>query len=483
MIFRQFTHEDLGCASYLVGDSDAGLAAVVDPKFDIEPYLQVARYLGVHIDHVIETHNHADHVSGHGRLAAATGATIHVHRLADPAYDHEPFDDGWELELGRLTVRALHTPGHRPEHTAFALIDRGRGDEPWAVLTGDSLFVGAIARPDLAVDKAQGARDIFRSLHGKILALPDTCEVWPGHLGGSLCGGPGMDLKICSTVGFERARQQLLQMTDEEVFVAEPTANLPPQPPNFEAIVAINRGPLLRDSVEVHPLTPRQVGQAQRHGALVVDIRTADKSATAGQNQPPDADRTIVDFPKNLSFDPKAVPNCAGTESQLQNTTTDQAIEVCGKSSIVTVGGTVTVDNSSRSVTSPTGAFVTVASNPAIPGSTQTLVPVQVTGFNGTDNNVLYLHARPTALPVTNVLVGKLVKGKSPYGSSLDVTIPQLLAGGISDFKTTVKNGKYVQAVCKSKKMPYQARTTYSDVPSTTATYNGKCTQKKSKKK
>jgi glyoxylase-like metal-dependent hydrolase (beta-lactamase superfamily II)/rhodanese-related sulfurtransferase len=274
MIFRQLIHEDLGCASYLIGDEEAGVAAVVDPKFDIEDYLRLARYLGVQIEHVLETHNHADHVSGHGRLAAATGATIHIHRLAEPAYRHEPFDDGWQLELGRLTVRALHTPGHRPEHTAFVLIDRARGDEPWAVLTGDSLFVGAIARADLAIDKADGARGIFRSLHDTILALPDACEVWPGHLGGSLCGGPGMDLKICSTIGYERAHQDLLQMTDEDAFVAATTASLPPQPPNFEAIVAINRGPLQRDSVEVHPLTPRQVGQAQRDGALVVDVRT-----------------------------------------------------------------------------------------------------------------------------------------------------------------------------------------------------------------
>jgi glyoxylase-like metal-dependent hydrolase (beta-lactamase superfamily II)/rhodanese-related sulfurtransferase len=274
MIFRQITHDDLGCASYLIGDSNVGLAAVVDPKFDIDDYLRLARYLGVRIDHVLETHNHADHVSGHGRLAAATGATIHIHREANADYDHEPFDDGWELQLGHLTVRALHTPGHRPEHTAFALIDTARSDEPWAVLSGDSLFVGAIARPDLAVDKAEGARGIFRSLHDKILSLPDTCEVWPGHLGGSLCGGPGMDLKICSTIGFERARQELLQMTDEDAFVKQTTASLPPQPPNFEAIVAINRGPLLRDSVNVHPLTPRQVGQAQHQGALVVDVRT-----------------------------------------------------------------------------------------------------------------------------------------------------------------------------------------------------------------
>jgi hydroxyacylglutathione hydrolase len=247
---------------------------VVDPKFEIEEYLRLARYLGVHIDHILETHNHADHVSGHGRLQAATGATIHIHRLAEPDYPHEPFDDGWELALGGLTVRALHTPGHRPEHTAFALIDHARSDEPWAVLSGDSLFVGAIARPDLAVDKAEGARGIFRSLHEQLLTLPDTCEVWPGHLGGSLCGGPGMDLKVSSTIGFERAGQDLLQVDDEDEFVAETTSKLPPQPPNFQNIVAINRGPLLHDSVEVHPLTPRQVANAQRAGALVVDVRT-----------------------------------------------------------------------------------------------------------------------------------------------------------------------------------------------------------------
>ena len=172
MIFRQITHDDLGCASYLIGDEDAGVAAVVDPKLDIEEYLALARYMGVRIEHILETHNHADHVSGHGRLAAATGATIHVNRLAEPDYEHEPFDDGWELELGSVVVRALHTPGHRPEHTAFALIDTARGPEPWAVLTGDTLFVGDIARPDLAVDKAEGAHGIFHSLREKLLALP-----------------------------------------------------------------------------------------------------------------------------------------------------------------------------------------------------------------------------------------------------------------------------------------------------------------------
>jgi hydroxyacylglutathione hydrolase len=274
VIFRQLTHDDLGCASYLIGDEDAGTAAVVDPRLDIDEYLRLARYMGVRIEHVLETHNHADHVSGHGRLAAATGATIHIHRDAAPEYDHEPFDDGWELALGDLVVRAVHTPGHRPEHTAFALVDTARGEEPWAVLTGDTLFVGDIARPDLAVEKEEGARGIFRSLNERLLTLPDTTEVWPGHLGGSMCGGPGMDLKIASTIGFERAHQELLQVTDEDEFVARSIASLGPQPPNFKAIVALNRGPFVKEVVEAHPLTPRQVQQARDDGALVVDVRT-----------------------------------------------------------------------------------------------------------------------------------------------------------------------------------------------------------------
>ncbi|GAC1434346.1 MAG: MBL fold metallo-hydrolase [Solirubrobacteraceae bacterium] len=274
MIFRQITHDDLGCASYLVGDQSAGVAAVVDQKFDIEEYLRLARYFGVSIEHILETHNHADHVSGHGRLAAATGAAIHIHEQAEPGYEHEAFADGWELELGAIRVRAIHTPGHRPEHTAFALTDTARGSEPWAVLSGDTLFVGDIARPDLAVDKREGAQGIFRSLREKVLALPDTCEVWPGHLGGSLCGGPGMDMKVSSTIGYERAHQELLRVADEHEFVKQTTASLGPQPPNFRNIVAVNRGPLLRDSTEAHPLAPRQVESHQREGALVIDVRT-----------------------------------------------------------------------------------------------------------------------------------------------------------------------------------------------------------------
>src|SRR3954447_23327757 len=275
MIFRQITHDDLGCASYLIADEKAGVAAVVDPRFDIDAYLEMARYFQIRIEHVLETHNHADHLSGHGRLAAATGATIHVHRAAEADYQHEPFDDGWELELGTVHVRALHTPGHRPEHTAFELWDTRRGDdEPWAVLTGDTLFVGDIARPDLAVDKAEGARGIFHSLHGKLLSLPAETEVWPGHLGGSLCGGPGMDMKISSTIGFERRHNSVLGIADEGDFVTQVTASLPPQPPNFERVVAMNRGPLVTAAPQLMPLAPLQLERARSEGALLVDVRT-----------------------------------------------------------------------------------------------------------------------------------------------------------------------------------------------------------------
>jgi hydroxyacylglutathione hydrolase len=274
VIFRQIVHDDLGCASYFIGDDEAGVAAVIDPRFEIDEYLELASYLNVRIEHVLETHNHADHVSGHGRLAAATGATIHVHRDAGVAYDHEPFDDGDEIELGSVRIRAVHTPGHRPEHTSFALIDTARGEEPWAVLTGDTLFVGDIARPDLAIDKREGAHGIFHSLHDKLLSMAPETEVWPGHLGGSLCGGPGMDMKVSSTIGYETRHNEVLHEQDEDAFVEKAVAGLPPQPPNFKSVVEINRGPLVTNGVDIMPLTPRQVQQRQADGALLVDVRT-----------------------------------------------------------------------------------------------------------------------------------------------------------------------------------------------------------------
>jgi glyoxylase-like metal-dependent hydrolase (beta-lactamase superfamily II)/rhodanese-related sulfurtransferase len=275
VLFRQIVHEDLGCASYLVGDTASGVAAVIDPQWDIDPYLHLSRLHGVRVEHVLETHNHADHVSGHGRLARATGATLHVHALAEATYPHEGFGDGWTLPLGEgATIEAIHTPGHRPEHTSFLLRDAGRGDDPWALLSGDCLFVGDVARPDLAVEPREGAADIFRSLHERLLALPEETEVWPGHLGGSLCGSSGIDLKTSSTIGFERRHNRALRFESESEFVEDAVATTGSKPPNVEHIVSLNRGPLVESISAPTRMTPHGFEAAIAEGALAVDSRT-----------------------------------------------------------------------------------------------------------------------------------------------------------------------------------------------------------------
>jgi glyoxylase-like metal-dependent hydrolase (beta-lactamase superfamily II)/rhodanese-related sulfurtransferase len=274
MLFRQIIHEDLGCASYFVADRESGVAVVVDPQWDIDPYRRLASLHGVRIGHIVETHNHADHVSGHGRLCRSTGASVHVHELAEAEYPHEPLSHGWKLELGDLVVEAIHTPGHRPEHTCFLLSDRSRGGDPWALLTGDSLFIGDVARPDLAVEPREGAADMFRSLHERLLRLPDEVEVWPGHLGGSLCGGSGLDLKSSSTIGFERRHNRALQIADEAEFVEEQVGSLGDKPPNVERIVGLNRGPLVEDFGNPAPLSTHEVEELVEQGAVVIDGRT-----------------------------------------------------------------------------------------------------------------------------------------------------------------------------------------------------------------
>jgi hydroxyacylglutathione hydrolase len=255
MFFRQVLHEDLGCASYVV--ADAGEAAVIDPKWEVEDYLALAEEQGFRIVHVIETHNHADHVSGKGRLAKATSATIHAPAGADVEYAHEPLRDGDVLRVGDVTITALATPGHRPEHTAYVIADASRGDEPWLVLSGDSLFVGDVGRPDLAVEPEAGARGLYRSAR-RLLELDDFAEVWPGHIGGSLCGGAGMSEKPATTIGFERRFNRILR-EDEAGFVRELTGSLAAQPPNFQRIVELNRGPLLTDPAPFVPVAAEGV--------------------------------------------------------------------------------------------------------------------------------------------------------------------------------------------------------------------------------
>jgi hydroxyacylglutathione hydrolase len=270
MFFRQILHRDLGCASYVVADS--GEAAVIDPKWEIEEYLRLAEQEGFEITHVLETHNHADHLSGRGRLAEASGAAIHVPNADEVDFDAIPVGEGDVVELGGVRIVAVATPGHRPEHVAYLVEDRERGDAPWLVLTGDSLFVGDLARPDLAVEAEEGARELHRSLR-KLLALDDHVHVYPGHIGGSLCGGAGMSENPASTIGYERRLNALLRIEDEEEFVRELTGSLQPQPPNFERVVDLNRGPLIRHAAALEPLSPARVEELLEGGAVLLDGR------------------------------------------------------------------------------------------------------------------------------------------------------------------------------------------------------------------
>lgn len=270
MFFRQILHDDLGCASYLI--ADGGEAAVIDPKWEIEDYLQLAGENDFQITHILETHNHADHVSGRGRLHEATGATIHVSADAGVEYEHEPLADGDTVEFGQVRIVARATPGHRPEHTAYAVEDRSRGETAWLLLTGDSLFVGDVARPDLAVEPEEGARDLYESLHG-LDGLDDFVEVWPGHIGGSLCGGAGMSETPGSTLGFERRFNRFLTIGNADEFVRELTRDLAPQPPNFKRIVELNRGPLLAETAQLDAFAPVRLQEILESGATLIDGR------------------------------------------------------------------------------------------------------------------------------------------------------------------------------------------------------------------
>ena len=265
MIFTQFVDDALGCASYLVGDPATGQAVVVDPAYAIEQYLEEAERRDVRIVRVIETHTHADHVAGHGRFALEHGTSVSVHPAAEAAYEHDPLEDGAEIVLGDIVLRCIHTPGHRPEHCCLTVVDRTRGDEPWIVLTGDSLFVGDAARPDLAVEAREGAEGLFHSLR-RLVELGDGVEVYPGHVAGSLCG-KAMSSKASTTIGFERRFNAMLAHDDLALFVAESAGISAPRPPNMERIVELNRGPFVGAQPPVEEL------DAPPAGARVLDVR------------------------------------------------------------------------------------------------------------------------------------------------------------------------------------------------------------------
>ena len=237
MIFREFLHTSPIGASYLFGCGGQGQCVVVDPVEDIAPYQHVSRETGMRITHVIDTHVHADHISGGRSLADAVGASYVVHESVD-APEGSRLAHDQELSIGNVTIRVLHTPGHTPEHISLLVTDRTRGAEPWFVLTGHALMVGDMGRTELATSAETGARALFDSA-ARLRALPDHVEVWPGAFAGSVCGRR-LSGKPASTIGFERRFNRAFAMEDRDAFVQLMIADIPARPENADQMRAAN---------------------------------------------------------------------------------------------------------------------------------------------------------------------------------------------------------------------------------------------------
>jgi hydroxyacylglutathione hydrolase len=240
MIFRPYYYDDTGCAAYLFGCGTLGKCAVVDAhEEDVDAYAAFAASKGMQITHVLDTHVHADHRSGGPALAKKVGAPYCLHESADVALPFEPLREGQELDLGNTKVKVLHTPGHTPESVCLVVTDLRRGNGPWFVLTGDTLFVGAVGRPDLPGKARENASELFESIQEKLLTLPDDVEIFPAHFAGSLCGA-GMSGKPSSTIAFEKRWNPLLTKPREEFIAA--LVDVPPKPEAMVRILAANRG-------------------------------------------------------------------------------------------------------------------------------------------------------------------------------------------------------------------------------------------------
>jgi glyoxylase-like metal-dependent hydrolase (beta-lactamase superfamily II)/rhodanese-related sulfurtransferase len=269
MLIEQIIRSDIGCASYVVADERAGVAAVVDPRWDlVDDYVGLARERGLRIVQIFETHVHADHVSGCRRLAARTGATIAIGAAAHVGYPATALHDGAAFSIGGVSIRAVETPGHSPDSLSFLLRDAETGQEH--LLTGDCLFVGDVGRPDL--HGTDGSVALYQSLQ-RLLEFPDPTVVYPAHVAGSLCGR-SLSSDSSSTIGRERRANLALQIDSADAFVASLNAELPARPPNFHFIIALNRaGPPL-DLPAPEPIQPDQVAPLLANGAILLDARS-----------------------------------------------------------------------------------------------------------------------------------------------------------------------------------------------------------------
>ncbi len=276
MYTQQFFVEGLGCASYIVGCEAEGVAAVIDPDRNVQKYLDAAAGRGLKITHIIETHLHADHVSGNTDLAIRTGANIYLHEASGAEFEHKPLRDGDLIALGNIHLKVVHTPGHTPESISLLISDTTRADEPWLALTGDTLFVGDIGRPDLVgAEAANGlATDMYTSLFEKLLPLNDSLLVYPGHGAGSLCGKSIGSMRS-TTLGFERKYNPALAPRGLDEFVAFATSDLPEQPGNHKRIKSLNRaGVRPLGNVEPKPLSIREAIPHFQRGAGLLDTRS-----------------------------------------------------------------------------------------------------------------------------------------------------------------------------------------------------------------
>jgi hydroxyacylglutathione hydrolase len=245
MIFRQILRSESGCASYLIGCVRSGQAVVVDPLADLgaKTYVLEAADRGLHIVYVIDTHVHADHRSAGQELARAAGAQLALPEGAPAEYPFHPLCDGDRIVIGAVQLQVLHTPGHTPESICLLGTDTARSDQPWFLLSGDTLFPGDVGRPDLLLDSADATAQtheqadlLYESLFGRLLTLDDIVEVYPGHFGGSACGGVNMSGKPASTIGFERRWNLALQQRDRAAFARFVLESLRPQPENYQQI-------------------------------------------------------------------------------------------------------------------------------------------------------------------------------------------------------------------------------------------------------